>query len=95
MFLKMYISEEKNYATLHKNRKTSFVITVGPPLSGFYIQKKVLEKKSHKDSFLVKLETWNFFFINSGIEMIIKIDIRGSKNHGPPVELGYLDFKRV
>ena len=44
MFLKMYISEEKNYATLHKNRKTSFVITVGPRLSGFYVQKKVLEK---------------------------------------------------
>ena len=27
--------------------------------------------------------------------MIIKIDIWGPKNHGPPVELGYLDFRRV
>ena len=93
MFLKMYISEEKNYATLHKNRKTSFVITVGPPLSGFYIQKKVLEKKSHKD-FFRKIGLC-IFFINHGITMIIKIDIWGLKNNGPPVELGYLDFRRV
>ena len=59
------------------------------------MSRKKFMKKNHTRILFSKIGDLELFFINSGIEMIIKIDIWGPKNHGPPVELGYLDFKRV